>query len=43
MKNQKLDLRQQHLEAGLDPSDLKYLETPTQRKRPTTVRGISID
>ena len=43
MKTQKLDLRQQHLEAGLDPTDLKHLETPSQPRRATTVRGISID
>jgi hypothetical protein len=42
-RNAQLDLRKQHIEAGLDPYDLKNLDTPPKYERPTTYRGVSID
>jgi hypothetical protein len=38
-----IDLKAQHLASGLDPSDLQNLATPTNYRKPTTIRGVSID
>jgi hypothetical protein len=42
-RNTQIDLQAQHLAAGLDPSDLSYLDTPPPPRKATTVRGVSID
>lgn len=33
-----IDLKAQHIEAGLDPKDMRYLDTPTNHRQPTMVR-----
>jgi hypothetical protein len=47
-RNSQIDLQAQHLSAGLDPSDLQYLETPqriakTFNSAPTYISGVCID
>jgi hypothetical protein len=42
-RNSQLDLQSQHLAAGLDPADIKYLDTPPPSRKPTTYNGIAID
>jgi hypothetical protein len=44
-RNAQVDLCKQHLEAGLDPADLIYLQAdpqPSKHAQPTFVRGICI-
>ncbi len=33
-----IDLKTQHIEAGLDPSDIQHLDTPGKYRKPTMVR-----
>jgi hypothetical protein len=41
------ELKQQHIDAGLDQADLSNLDSPPPRRKPTTVnvrgRTVSID